>query len=256
MPYFDEASLRRLAEGFGAVPDKAQRLTEALLAREYVSESAKEYAHHGVCRRLSILARCIEQIYRRLPPESDEVPPREALLDTTIGIQAFVFNAYGVLDNLAFVWVKEKHVTKPNRQPLPNGRVGLTADKGEVRQSFSQEMQAYLRERDAWLAYLEGFRHSLGHRIPLYIPPYIVAPAQENLYQDLEARINSALFERGDLAEHARLEAEQKALTHFRPWMKHSFTDPTPPVPFHPQVLADFATVEEMCQKILAELDR
>jgi hypothetical protein len=93
MPYFDEASLRRLAEGFGAVPDKAQRLMEALLAREYVSESAKEYAHHGVGWRLSILARCIEQIYRRLPPERDEVPPREALLDTTIGIQAFVFNA-------------------------------------------------------------------------------------------------------------------------------------------------------------------
>jgi hypothetical protein len=140
------------------------------------------------------------------------VPPREALLDTTISIHAFVFNAYGVLDNLAFVWVKEKNITKPNGKPLPNRRVGLTADKGEVRQSFSPELQTYLRERDAWLAYLEGFRHSLGHRIPLYIPPYIVAPAQVNLYQDLEARMNAALFERGDLAEHARLEAEQKAL--------------------------------------------
>jgi hypothetical protein len=38
--------------------------------------------------------------------------------------------------------------------------------------------------------------------------------------------------------------------------MKHSLTDPTAPVVFHPQVLADFATVEEMCQKVLAELDR
>jgi len=101
----------------------------------------------------------------------------------------------------------------------------------------------------------EEFRLRIGlARIPLYIPPFIVAPAQENLYQELDARMNAAIFERRDLAEHARLKAEQKALMRFRPWMKHSFTDPTPPVPFHPQVLADFATVEEMCQKVLTEL--
>jgi hypothetical protein len=162
------------------------------------------------------------------------------------------------MEYVGFVWVKEKNVTKLNGQPLPNGRVGLTADKGEVRQSFSPEMQAYLRERDAWLDYLEGFRHSLGPRIPLYIPPYTVAPAQVDLYQNLEARMNAALFffERRDLAEHARLKAQQKELRRFRPCMKHSFTDPTPPVVLHPQVLADFATVEEMCQKVLGELDR
>jgi hypothetical protein len=68
--------------------------------------------------------------------------------------------------------------------------------------------------------------------------------------------MNEALFRRGNMAEHARLKLEQEALTRFRPWMKHSFADPSPPIVFHPQVLADFATIEEMCRRILSELDR
>ena len=40
----------------------------------------------------------------------------------------------------------------------------------------------------------------------------------------------------------------------FRPFMKHSFTDPAPPVMFHAQILADFATVEEISRRILGAL--
>ena len=116
-------------------------------------------------------------------------------------------------------------------------------------------MQAYLVERDPWFAYLENFRHSLGHRIPLYVAPYIVNPENLANYENLEKQMNAAIFQLRDLDEHARLKAEQAALTHFRPWMKHSLADPTPPVVFHVQVLSDFATVEEIAQKVLAELN-
>ncbi len=255
MPYFDEDDRRRLMDEFAAVPAKTQVLTNAFLVRDYLSDIAKEYAHHGVCRRLATLAQCITQIYALLPPNLDEVPPRAVLLDTTVFIQAFVFNAYGILDNLAFVWVNEKNISKPDGQPLPKGQVGLTRDKKIVRHSFSAEMQTYLAERDPWLAHLENFRHSLGHRIPLYIPPYVVDPAKFGLYKDLELRMNDALY-RGDLDERTRLEVEQNALIRFRPLMKQSFGDPTPPVVFHPQVLADFATVEEMSLRVLEELNR
>jgi hypothetical protein len=255
MPYFNEDHLRHLEDGFAAIADKARELAGHFVDRHYVSELAKEYAHHGVARRIGTLARCITQIYTILPPERDEVPHQEALTDATIFTQAFVFNAYGVLDNLAFVWVNERNIRKADGQSLPNGRIGLTKDKEQVRESFSPEMQAYLKERDRWFAHLENFRHSLGHRIPLYIPPYIVDPANVRLYEDLESRMNEAL-RRWDLAEHTRLKVERDALIQFRPWMKQSYGDPTPPVVFHAQVLADFATVEEMSLKILAELNR
>jgi hypothetical protein len=255
MPYFNEDHLQRLQDGFTAVPGKAQELVMLFLDRKYVSGLAKEYAHHGVARRIGTLSRCIEQIYSLLPPDRDEVPHQEARMDATIFMQAFVFNAYGVLDNLAFVWVNERNIRKADGQPLPNGRIGLTKDKEQVRGSFSSETQAYLNERDPWLAHLENFRHSLGHRIPLYIPPYIVDPAKVPLYEDLESRMDEALRRR-DLAEHTRCKVARDALIQFRPWMKQSYEDPTPPVVFHAQVLADFATVEEMSLKILAELDR
>ncbi|CAN1517608.1 hypothetical protein MCEMSEM23_00981 [Rhabdaerophilaceae bacterium] len=256
MPYFDQINLKILAEKFRDLSKREIILRKSFIVRDYMSESAKEYAHHGVARRLSVIAHCIEKIFTGLPPENEDVPQFKVLIDTTIYIQAFVFNVYGVLDNLAFIWVYEKGIKKPNGQPLPKGRIGLTFDKQDVRQSFSPEMQAYLDTCNDWLAYLEGFRHSLGHRIPLYIPPFTVNPAQADLYQDLENRKTAALIQHENRVDYDRLEAEQNALRRFKPWMKHSFNDPTPPVVFHAQVLADFASVEEICQKVLLELDR
>lgn len=252
--YFSANALKQLAEGFETTPRRAQAVAEIYLNRQYISEAAKEYAHHGVARRISTLARCIAQICRHIPPELDEVPDRDVRIDATIFIQTFVFNAFGVLDNLAFVWVNEKNVLGRNGRPLPNGRVGLTADKDQVRQSFSAPMRAYLQQRDPWFSYLEGFRHSLGHRIPLYIPPHVVDPADVPQYQALEASIHEAL-RNCDVEAYQALKVEQAALARFRPWMKHSLTDPTPPVIFHSQVLSDFATIEEMCLRIRDELD-
>jgi len=253
-PYFNANTSRQLSEGSSAIARRALAIAEIFIGRSYVSAAAKEYAHHGVARRVYTLARCIAQIYRHLPPELEEAPDRDIRTDITIFLQAFVFNAFGVLDNLAFVWVNEKNIMGRNGRPLPNGRIGLSADKDQVRQSFSAAMQTYLQQRDPWFNYLEGFRHSLGHRIPLYIPPHTVDPADVPRYQALEADMHEAL-RNSDVRTYERLKAEQAALTRFRPWMKHSLTDPTPPVLFHSQVLADFATIEEICLKIRDELD-
>ncbi len=168
-------------------------------------------------------------------------------------MQAFVFNTFGVLDNLAFIWVSEKNVRGGNGRPLPNARIGLTPDKAQVRASFSAPMQAYLSGLDPWFAYLGSFRHSLGHRIPLYIPPYCVTDANQAQYQLVGEQMNQAL-RRWDLEEHERLQAEQLALAFFRPWMQHSFEEAARPVIFHSQVLADFATIEELSLKLLEEL--
>jgi hypothetical protein len=110
MALFDESGLQILKEGFASVPDKAQALTTAFLTHSYRSSAAKEYAQQGLCRRLSTLVRCIDQIFMHLPPEREDIPPSEVLTDTTIYLQAFVFNAFGVLDNLAFIWVHEKDI--------------------------------------------------------------------------------------------------------------------------------------------------
>jgi hypothetical protein len=120
-----------------------------------------------------------------------------------------------------------------------------------VRRSFSTEFQKYLTGLNDWFDYLEGFRHALAHRVPLYIPPYLVPKDKEAAYQSLEDRMKKA-----DHAEYERLSAEQKALATFVPCMTHSFKEETKPIVFHSQVLIDFLTVEELATKMLGELDQ
>jgi hypothetical protein len=129
--------------------------------------------------------------------------------------------------------------------------VGLNRKNTLVRESFSTEFQKYLTGLNDWFDYLEGFRHPLAHRIPLYIPPYIVSEDKDVAYRLLENR----RMTESDVTEYERLSAEQKALATFVPLMMHSFEEKAKPVVFHSQMLIDFVTVEELAKKILEELD-
>lgn len=254
MPYFRDEHIQQMADAYSTIPLRALALTESLLQHQFTSVSAKEYAHHGLGRRLSILKRCITRIFELLPPEQEKIPEQEIVLDVTIFLQAFVFNIFGALDDLAFIWVREKQITKENGQPLPNGRIGLSREMSEVRSSFPKDLQDYLTSVDPWFTHIKSYRHALGHRIPLYIPPFNIRPKNVERYQILDKQTREALYFRRDEQEHLRLSAERDALAFFRPWMKHSFDDPSAPIAFHPQVLADFATVEKMVRMIIAEL--
>lgn len=253
-PWINQANLDHLEEQRASVPQRAQNLIEGFILRAYISDVGEEYAHHGVARRIGTLARCIDQVFRLLPPEFGDVPDKEVREVVTIHTQAFVFNAFGVLDNLAFVWINERGVVGTNGRPLPNGRIGLTRDKERVWQSLPPAVKACLEEMEEWFGNLESFRHSLGHRIPLYIPPYSVDPRNAERFQTLRERMNEALSQ-FDMARYEQLEAERDSLRFFRPFMKHSLTDPAPPIVFHPQILADFATVEAISQRVLDALN-
>jgi len=102
---------------------------------------------------------------------------------------------------------------------------------------------------------MAGFRHALAHRIPLYIPPYGVRESDKTACQDFETRMAEALKQR-NVAEYERLSAEQLKLAKFQPWIQHSFGEGAGPVYFHPQLLADFRTVDEIAWKVLEQLDR
>jgi hypothetical protein len=158
------------------------------------------------------------------------------------------------MDNLAWIWVQEKRLTKANGQPLPDSYVGLRVGNALVRQSFSQDFHSYLRTLDAWFEMQEDFRHALAHRIPLYIPPYIVPTEQAEKYNQLEEAM-AAAFGVLDPEQYEALKAEQKALVVFRPWMTHSFSEEAKHVVIHFQVLQDFLTVEETAFRLLAELN-
>ena len=186
-PSFSQENLHLLAVQWPTIPGRAQELISAFTQRPYATELGREYALHGAARRIGTLARCVDQVFRQMPPEQEGIPTKEVREDVTIYIQAFVFNVFGVLDNLAYVWVNEQGVVGNTGRPLPNGRIGLTKDKEQVWQSLPAPLQEYLEGFEDWFANLESFRHSLGHRISLYIPPYNVDPRNADRFQALEA---------------------------------------------------------------------
>jgi hypothetical protein len=249
--YFTEQALADLAAEYAAIDAKYEALYERYLTRQYVTDRGKEFGQQGFLRRVQSLKRCIANVYELLPPERDAVPDDDTRHDAELQAQAFVFHTFGAADNLAWIWVSEKDV-RDNGRPLSKGSIGIRKEK--VRTSFTPEFRAYLDENKPRFDYLENFRHALAHRIPFYIPPYIVTHANEAAYRELAQRMSEASA-RFDFAEYRRLKDEQEALTAFRPRMQHSFIEEAHPVVFHCQMLADFNTIDEMANRMLDDLD-
>ena len=119
-----------------------------------------------------------------MPPDRVDLPTSEELSDVNINLQAFVFNVLGSVDNLACIWVYEKDLTTEDGSPIPNKWVGLRRENKCVRDSFSPGFLEYLNGLDEWFNNLENLRHALAHRIPLYVPPYMIAEGKKAAYQE------------------------------------------------------------------------
>ena len=252
LSYYKPHHLTELQEGYSTVNPAYERLMAGYLSLRLTNEAASEYVQHGFVRRLGTLNRCIENVYLIYPPERSDKPSRDECIDLAINLQSFLFNVFGCIDNLAWIWVKERQVKDNRGRPLRNQQVGLRSGCVAVRETFSANFQEYLISRDRWFAYLENYRHSLAHRIPLYVAPFTLSPAKLDEHNELERRKHEAHSQR-DYDLWLRLEAEQEALGTFTPWMMHSFSEGSAPVAFHPQMLADWNTVVEIADKFINE---
>jgi hypothetical protein len=251
--YFSQDALKKLAEGYSAIDVKLNRLIASYVGLDLKNSRAREFAAQGFPRRLKVMTRCIKNVFTLIPPEREALPSADELSDATINIQGFVFNTYGSIDNLAWIWMFEKGQKRHDGTPIPDNHVGLGPNNESVRGTLSSELQAYLSGLDDWLKFLAGLRHALAHRIPLYIPPYVIRDADVAAYNDLAAKITAAIKNQ-DFATYDALSSERLKLGRFQPWISQSYADGAKPVVFHPQMLSDFNIIDELGQKMLAEL--
>jgi hypothetical protein len=249
--YLDKKTIADLREKISEIDGTTDRLTLRYTAFPFKNELAREYARHGFARRLGTLQRCIQNVFRTVPPNAVKVPTRIKLHDVQINLQAFIANVYGCIDNLAWVWVHERGLAIQ----ISRGRVGFRKHHTEVRSSLSQEFQIHLQGLDTWLNYVIEYRDALAHRVPLYIPPGRVRPKDVHQYNELMTAMNDAL-NRLDPTEYERLAVEQSKLLVFQPLMTHSITEATAHFAYHVQMIADFRTVDELGRKMLLELTR
>lgn len=253
--FFSDENLKKLQSEYQTVNSKYRELLMGYVTRTFRNSRAQEHATQGFLRRLTLLVRCIDKVFEILPPDRTTPPTSDELSDAVINIQAFVLNVFGSIDNLAWIWVCEKGLTKKDGSPIPPSLVGLSHKNEIVRGSFSIEFQDFLKGLNDWFEHQENYRHALAHRIPLYIPPYTVSKDKEAVYNELTRRKIDAM-KRLDIAEYDRLTAEQDAIGAFGPMIMHSFEEAARPVAFHPQMLSDFNTIVALGQKMLEELNR
>ena len=253
MQYSDE-ELGQIYEDYGELRRKKSRLMETYVSKQFRDERAVEYARHGFCRRIQIMAHCIEGVFETLPPERADVPEDETVRDATVYLQAFVFNTFGSIDNLAHIWVSERQVKKADGTSLARTSIGFGKKCKRVMESLPEGFRDYLNEIESWWEYLRSFRDALAHRIPLYIPPSLVAHDKAEEYERKGAEILDAIRRR-EYEEAEALENAQNEVISFLPVTTHSFEEQSRFVYFHCQMLADFNTVEEIAWRMLRALE-
>jgi hypothetical protein len=225
--YFTREQLRTLEDGYYTVSRKYHTLVSQYISFSNAHPRSSEYILYGFIRRLGTLQRCIQNVYSLYPPDRSDIPSRDTCLDLTINLQSFVFNVFGCLDNFAWIWVTEKQLKTVKGKPLSGNLVGFS--KRNIYESFSPKFQCYLDGLNGWFKGMEDYRHALAHRIPLYIPPFVVHPPKHELYNDFENQKNEALKLK-DFPRYEELDSEQEKLGNFNPAMMHSYVEGACPV--------------------------
>ena len=250
MPYTAD-QIQQISEMYEEWREREAALTRHLFRHPFRSDRAKEMMQHGLSRRLADLRHGVDRIFEILPPSAD-APSQRDLRDTTAFLQAFVINAFGAIDNLAWIWASEEDARDARGRPLRRGQIGFTPDHALLRGTVSEATRAYLGATDEWFDYLESYRHALAHRIPLYIPPKTF---DENDGAEFR-RLEEDLMARGWPPERwIEVQNAQRQLGTFDPVMMHSYGEQARPVRFHAQIVCDFATVVEIAEHVVRDLE-
>ena len=258
MGFFTEEDVSRIQNLRSTIRGRYESLMIHYTQAPFAHPKARELADQGFSRRLQTLVRCVDNVFRIIPPTTTEIrPSADSRRDCAINLQAFISNVFGCMDNLALVWVHERGIRRPNGKEIGPLRIGLGAKSEDVRNSLSEEFRTYLEGEGMvkWFTYLEGYRHALAHRVPLYVPGAKLNVAESKRYRALKKQIDEAA-QRHDFDEHDRRNEEQDLLGTFVPVMKHSYEEDSPEVPFHEQILMDFLNIDELGKRMVKELKR
>lgn len=254
MSFYSDKQLNNLVDIYEKMPEKHFELTVKFHQYNFSNEIAKEYALQGFSRRMDTLKLCIENVYSFLPPDISDVPSRLSNHNATINIQAFIFNVFGCLDNLAHMWIKETNL-RVNGREIPRRHIGLRRNNKSVRESFSKSFQNYLNDLESWFVALIDLRDSLAHRIPVYIPPNGVNERDEKEYQELHEQLHNFPYLEGfDKDAHDSIHKQISGLEFFQPIMLHSWNESTDRIAFHTQILYDHCKLVEIGHHLVNEL--
>ncbi|OLO12639.1 hypothetical protein BTW10_04025 [Chromohalobacter japonicus] len=223
---------------------QALMFSTVVQGQEAAHPRVREHLLHGVARRIDVIGRTINNIFKRFPPDTDRPLAKDSLSDVQINMHAFVMNLYGVFDNWAWAFVY-RHALE---NQIPRRGVGLFQNR--TTRYLPSVLQRYLGSQDitAWHEdYLKSFRDALAHRVPLYVPPAEFTPGEGERYNLLESKkvglIKAMEWERLD-----QIWAEQAEIGRPSFCFIHSYSEDEEPktILLHPQILSDGMAIVEL----------
>lgn len=206
-------------------------------------EKAQEYLTQGVCRRLGIIQRSMENIFSLHPVDRTELLSHDEQSDLAINLHAFLIHTHGIPDNLAWVYALE------NKLGFKADHVGLF--KKETKKALPDKVREYVNSEAiaGWHKnYAKNFRDALAHRVPPYIPPFVINSRNADRYNELQLQINTATA-RGEFGLVLALYEEQESLGQIALAYAHSLNEGSSMI-LHPQIIADARTVIEIINTI------
>ena len=221
------------------------------LAPTLQSKRAREYLLHGINRRLMVLHQTIKNVYEIFPLTREDHLSHMERINIEINLHAFTINIYGLLDNVAWVYVFENNLEKI----IQRGRHGVGLFSKNTIKHFPDRIKQYLSSDSiqSWYSnYAKNYRDALVHRIPLYVPPYTIEPKNTQKYNDYDSKILE-LMSVGDFESINKLRKDQNSIGSICGLFVHSYFDhdAANPVMFHPQMLADSNTVIEIIHVVI-----
>ncbi len=215
--------LEKLSEEFILINTRKSNIYKKLHNSLVKKDLSKFYIKRGIMRRVSYMASAIENIFSLFPPNQDKLLDADIIDRLVMNLQIFCINICGVLDNLALIYkiendldISDSHVNLFNKN-----KKSKKTDRLYIRDMLKEEFREYLESVDEWHdEYVKTYRDSLCHKIPLYIPPYL---------QDDSGNKSPSFF--------MLFEKDSKNSNDYNS------------MNFHPQIIADFMTIEEIICK-------
>ena len=94
--YYGKKHLEKIRETRQQIQRKTDNLLMRFVGFRFENVRAAEYAQHGFARRIQVLNRCIQNVFRAVPPGAVIVPKRERLHDATINMACCRFRRHRV----------------------------------------------------------------------------------------------------------------------------------------------------------------
>ena len=220
------------------------------------SKRAREYLLHGICRRLGVLHQSIINVFEIFPATREDHLTEVERSNIEINLHAFTINVYGLLDNVAWVFVFENNL----EENIRGGRRGVGLFSKCVMDHFPDRIKEYLHSErmQKWYGdYAKNYRDALVHRIPPYVPPYTVDPKDAQRYREYDSKISERMSI-GDFDSIEKLRKDRDSIGSVSGAFLHSYHDhdAAKPVMLHTQMLADSNTVIEIICVVILNKER